>query len=286
MTSVERIIHYSSNIEQEAPYELDSDPIPSQWPSQGHVQFNSLSARYRDDLDPVLNSIQLEIKPGTKIGVVGRTGSGKSTLLISLFRFIEASEGNITIDGVDISQIGLKTLRKSLLIIPQIPILFSGTIRYNLDPFNEFQDHEIWKALDRVHMKEKIQQIGLSGNVTENGSNFSIGERQLLSLCRCILRRAKIIIFDESTAFVDHNSDEIVQKVIREEFKESTIITVAHRLDTIIDSDMVAFMQDGEIIEIGSPKELLSQHDSNFSKLVNETGKNYSAHLKKKANDN
>lgn len=203
--------------------------------------------------------------------------------MISLFRFLEANDGKIKIDGLDISKIGLRALRRSLLIIPQQPVLFSGSIRYNLDPFDEFEDYEIWNALERVHMKEKIQQLQLSHLVTENGSNFSIGERQLLSLSRCILRKAKIIIFDESTAYVDHNSDALVQNVIREEFKDSTIITVAHRLDTIIDSDCIVFMKEGQIVETGSPKQLLLEESTQFSMLVRETGKQYSDHLRKQA---
>ncbi|EFC45530.1 abc transporter C family protein, partial [Naegleria gruberi] len=283
MTCVERIVYYAQSIPQEAAYDKEGDPTTREWPTKGHIQLDQLSVRYRDDLDPVLKNLDLDIKAGTKVGVVGRTGSGKSTLLISLFRFLEANEGSISIDGLDISNIGLRTLRKALLIIPQQPVLFSGSIRYNLDPFDEFEDYEIWNALERVHMKEKIQPLQLSFTVTENGSNFSIGERQLLSLSRCILRKANIIIFDESTAFVDHNSDELVQKVVREEFKDSTIITVAHRLDTIIDSDCIVFMKEGEIIETGSPKELLLDERSNFSSLVRETGKQYSDHLKNKA---
>ncbi|KAG2378904.1 hypothetical protein C9374_008052 [Naegleria lovaniensis] len=281
MTSVERILHYCHGIDREAPTELENDPIPTQWPTQGHVKIENMSVKYRDDLDPVLKSISLDIQPGTKLGLVGRTGSGKSSLLITLFRFIEPFQGSITVDGLNISQIGLKTLRKSLLIIPQQPVLFSGTLRYNLDIFNEFEDYEIWNALERVQLKSKVSQFSLQLNeiVSENGSNFSIGERQLLSLCRCILRKAKIIIFDESTAFVDHKSDALVQKIIREEFKDSTIITVAHRLDTIIDSDAIAVMRNGEIIEYGKPTELLENPQSQFTKLVNETGHKYASHL-------
>nr|CAG4708823.1 unnamed protein product [Naegleria fowleri] len=292
LTSVERILHYCHGIEREAPELLEGDPISTQWPTQGHVKIQNLSVKYRNDLDPVLKSISLDIRPGTKLGLVGRIhihnnlgcnelGSGKSSLLITLFRFLETFQGSIWIDGVDISQMGLKTLRKSLLIIPQQPVLFSGTLRYNLDIFNEFEDYEIWNALERVQLKEKVKQFSLQLNeiVSENGSNFSIGERQLLSLCRCILRKAKIIIFDESTAFVDHKSDALVQKIIREEFKDSTIITVAHRLDTIIDSDAIAVMRNGEIIEHGTPTELLENPQSHFSKLVSETGHNYASHL-------
>ncbi|EFC39720.1 predicted protein [Naegleria gruberi] len=285
MTSVERIVHYCNNIDSEAPTEQEDDPSPEEWPSEGRIEATNFSVRYRSDLDPVLKSINFTIDPGTKVGIVGRSGSGKSSLLISLFRFLEADSGNIKIDGYNISDIGLKRLRQSLLIIPQQPVLFTGTIRYNLDIFNEFTDKEIWSALERVHLKNKIRSMEkkLDEPVTENGGNFSIGERQLVSLARCILRKAKIIIFDESTAFVDHQADALVQKIVREEFKHATIITVAHRLDTIIDSDKIIVMEFGEILEVGSPKELLKQEDSNFYKLVKETGKNYSSFLKQQA---
>ncbi|KAL9658235.1 hypothetical protein ABK040_012494 [Willaertia magna] len=286
MTSVERILYYSNEIEQEAPTHLNTEFENNElkeWPKYGNLIIKNLTVKYRNDLDPILKNINLTIHHGEKIAIVGRTGSGKSSLLLTLFRFIEPlNNHSILIDDIDIQSIGLNKLRRALTIIPQQPILFSNTIRYNIDPFNEFEDFEIWNALERVHLKEKIKEMKdqLSEQVLEDGKNFSIGECQLLTLCRCILRKSKIIIFDEATAYVDSKSDELVQRTIREEFKDSTIIMVAHRLDTIIDADRIVVLDSGELVEIGKPMELLKNENGYFYKLVNETGKNYSLYLR------
>jgi ABC-type multidrug transport system fused ATPase/permease subunit len=308
LTSCERIIHYGQEIPIEPPvvpdpslvteYYSNNQPVndeilqhaiipPSEWPQFGSITFQNVSVSYRPGVDrPVLNNIQLIIQPGEKIGIVGRTGAGKSTMLLTLFRFLECSQGNIMIDDFDIARVPLQELRKRLTIIPQSPVLFSGTIRSNIDVFDEFQDHEIWSCLERVHMKDKISNLekGLMEPVLEQGSNFSIGEQALISLSRSLLHKKKIIVFDEATAHVDHNSDQLIQQTIREEFSDCTTLTIAHRLDTIIDSDRVIVLDRGEVVEDGTPKELLENENSLFYKLVNENGEEYYKRLKEMAN--
>jgi ATP-binding cassette subfamily C (CFTR/MRP) protein 1 len=243
--------------------------------------------RYRANLPLVLKGLDIRIPSTSKIGVVGRTGAGKSTLMVSLLRLVELSSGSITIDGVDISQIGLKLLRSKIAVIPQDPVLFSGTVRTNLDPFNEFQDDRLNEVLQRVGLMsmERIpsnHSLGsLSGqgqsmsmaikslhnDVLEAGSNFSVGQRQLLVIARALLRDAKIVIMDEATASVDADTDARIQRVMRTEFKESTCLTVAHRINTILDSDYILVMDDGRAEEFDTPDFLL-QKGGLFKDLV------------------
>ncbi|KAM6186730.1 ATP-binding cassette sub-family C member 2 [Rhynchocyon petersi] len=257
IVAVERINEYI-NVENEAPWVTDKRP-PAGWPSKGDIQFNNYQVRYRPELDLVLKGITCNIKSMEKIGVVGRTGAGKSSLTNCLFRILEAAGGQIIIDGVDIASIGLHDLREKLTIIPQDPVLFSGSLRMNLDPFNNYSDEEIWKALELAHLKSFVSglQMGLSHEVTEAGDNLSIGQRQLLCLGRALLRKSKILIMDEATAAVDLETDHLIQTTIQNEFSHCTVITIAHRLHTIMDSDKVMVLDNGEIVEYGSPEELL-----------------------------
>ncbi|XP_006157433.1 canalicular multispecific organic anion transporter 1 [Tupaia chinensis] len=258
IVAVERINEYIK-VENEAPWVTDKRP-PAGWPSKGEIQFSNYQVRYRPELDLVLKGITCDIKSTEKIGVVGRTGAGKSSLTNCLFRILEAAGGQITIDGVDIASIGLHDLRGKLTIIPQDPILFSGSLRMNLDPFNNYSDEEIWKALELAHLKSFVasQPLGLSHEVTEAGDNLSIGQRQLLCLGRALLRKSKILVLDEATAAVDLETDQLIQTTIRSEFSQCTVITIAHRLHTIMDSDRVMVLDNGRIIEYGSPDELLA----------------------------
>ncbi|KAL1787419.1 canalicular multispecific organic anion transporter 1 [Sigmodon hispidus] len=259
IVAVERINEYI-HVENEAPWVTDKRP-PADWPSKGEVQFNSYQVRYRPELDLVLRGITCHIKSTEKVGVVGRTGAGKSSLTNCLFRILESAGGQIIIDGVDIASIGLHDLRGKLTIIPQDPVLFSGSLRMNLDPFNKYSDEEIWKALELAHLKSFVEglQLRLYHEVTEGGDNLSIGQRQLLCLGRALLRKSKILVLDEATAAVDLGTDNLIQTTIRNEFSHCTVITIAHRLHTIMDSDKIIVLDSGKIVEYGSPEELLSK---------------------------
>uniref|UniRef100_H0VI28 ATP binding cassette subfamily C member 2 n=1 Tax=Cavia porcellus TaxID=10141 RepID=H0VI28_CAVPO len=259
IVAVERINEYI-NVETEAPWVTDKRP-PTDWPSKGEIQFSNYQVRYRPELDLVLKGITCNVKSTEKVGVVGRTGAGKSSLTNCLFRILESAGGQIIIDGVDIASIGLHDLREKLTIIPQDPVLFSGSLRMNLDPFNKYSDEEIWKALELAHLKSFVAglQLGLSHEVTEAGENLSIGQRQLLCLGRALLRKSKILVLDEATAAVDLETDQLIQQTIRSEFSHCTVITIAHRLHTIMDSDKIMVLDNGNIVEYGSPEELLEK---------------------------
>ncbi|XP_049501524.1 ATP-binding cassette sub-family C member 2 [Panthera uncia] len=271
IVAVERINEYIK-VENEAPWVTDKRPPPG-WPSKGEIQFNNYQLRYRPELDLILKGITCDIKSMEKVGVVGRTGAGKSSLTNALFRILEAAGGQIIIDGVDIASIGLHDLREKLTIIPQDPILFSGSLRMNLDPFNNHSDEEIWKALELAHLKSFVAglQLGLSHKVTEAGDNLSIGQRQLLCLARALLRKSKILIMDEATAAVDIETDHLIQTTIQKEFSHCTTITIAHRLHTIMDSDKIMVLDNGKIVEYGTPNELL-KNSGPFCLMAKEAG--------------
>ncbi|XP_026544378.1 multidrug resistance-associated protein 5 isoform X3 [Notechis scutatus] len=265
-TSVERIDHYIKTLSLEAPARIKNKaPLPD-WPHEGEIRFENAEMRYRENLPLVLKKVCFTIKPKEKIGIVGRTGSGKSSLGMALFRLVELSGGCIKIDGVKISDIGLADLRSKLSIIPQEPVLFSGTVRSNLDPFTQYSEEQIWEALERTHMKDCISQLPmkLESEVMENGENFSVGERQLLCIARALLRRCKILILDEATAAMDTETDLLIQETIREAFADCTMLTIAHRLHTVLGSDRIMVLMQGQVVEFDTPAALLSNDNSRF----------------------
>ncbi|KAI2496853.1 ABC transporter [Fragilaria crotonensis] len=277
MNSVERVLFYSNNIAAEAPSEVpENDPPQGSWPTNGEIEIKHASMRYRDG-PMVLKDLSLSIAGGEKIGVVGRTGSGKSSLMIVLFRIseLEADGGQILIDGVDVGKIGTTTLRLNLSIIPQDPVMFSNTIRYNLDPFRTASEEELWNVLKKVQMAEVIAVLpkGLEEMVSEGGENFSQGQRQLLCIARSLLRKPKILIMDEATASIDNTTDGLIQSMIRENFADATILTIAHRLNTIMDSDRVLVLDQGTIVEFDTPKALLEKKNGIFRALVDQSDK-------------
>ncbi|KAK6940597.1 ABC transporter type 1, transmembrane domain [Dillenia turbinata] len=269
--SIERI-HQYCQIPGEAPPVIEDSRPPPSWPENGAIDLIDLKVRYKENLPLVLHSVTCYFPGGKKIGIVGRTGSGKSTLIQALFRMIEPAEGKIIIDNIDITSIGLHDLRSRLSIIPQDPTLFEGTIRGNLDPLEEHSDQEIWQALDKSQLGSVVRQKEqkLDTPVLENGDNWSVGQRQLVALGRALLKQAKILVLDEATASVDTATDNLIQKIIRIEFKECTVCTIAHRLPTIRDSDLVLFLSDGRVAEFDSPTRLLEDKSSMFYQLVSE----------------
>ncbi|KAL3687429.1 hypothetical protein R1sor_013738 [Riccia sorocarpa] len=271
MIAVERIKQFTS-LEQEAPYVIEESRPPAQWPAEGFIELRNLQVRYNPHSPLVLHGLTCRIEGGQKLGVVGRTGSGKSTLIQTLFRLVEPTGGNILIDGLDISRIGLHDLRSRLSVIPQDPTLFEGTMRFNLDPLEQYSDTEIWEALDKCQLGDIVRasNMKLDLPVTENGENWSVGQRQLLCLGRALLKRTRILVLDEATASVDSTTDGLIQNTIRTEFGHCTVITVAHRIPSVVDSDRVLVLSDGKIAEYDAPAHLLQDHSSFFYKLVSE----------------
>ncbi|ONH69219.1 Oligomycin resistance ATP-dependent permease YOR1 [Cyberlindnera fabianii] len=262
MNSVERIMHYATGLDQEASYKTDDAPLVD-WPSKGEIKFKKASLRYRDGLPLILKNLSFEVGEFEKIGICGRTGAGKSSLMTALFRISELESGSIEIDGVDISKIGLFNLRSKMSIIPQDPVLFKGTIRHNLDPFDEKTDDELWDALERADLSsrdgEKDSKFHLDAVVEDEGGNYSLGERQLIALTRALVRHSKILVMDEATSSVDYETDALVQKTIAREFKDCTILCIAHRLKTILKYDRVLVMEKGELEEFGAPYHLFNK---------------------------
>ncbi|KAK9468102.1 P-loop containing nucleoside triphosphate hydrolase protein [Lipomyces arxii] len=284
LNSVERVKEYL-NLESEAPEVVENNRPSASWPESGAIEVQELSLRYAPTLPKVISKITFTIQPKWKVGIVGRTGAGKSTIASAFFRFLEAETGKILIDGVDISKIGLFDLRSALTIIPQDPTLFTGTIRSNLDPFSLYSDEDIFKALRRVKLIDYVPQRdsdtsnelsntfhNLSSLVTENGGNFSQGQRQLLCLARSLLKSPRVIILDEATASIDYETDAQLQLTIREEFSESTILTIAHRLRSIIDYDMILVLDSGEVKEYNKPHILLQDPKSMFRSMCESSG--------------
>ncbi|KAH9747859.1 ABC transporter C family member 2 [Citrus sinensis] len=279
LNAVERVGTYI-DLPSEAPGMVESNRPPPAWPSSGSIKFEDVVLRYRPELPPVLHGLSFTVSPSEKVGIVGRTGAGKSSMLNALFRIVELERGKISIDGCDVSKFGLTDLRKVLSIIPQSPVLFSGTVRFNLDPFNEHTDADLWEALERAHLKDVIRKnsFGLAAEVSEGGENFSVGQRQLLSLARALLRRSKILVLDEATAAVDVRTDALIQRTIREEFKSCSMLIIAHRLNTIIDCDRILVLDAGQVqtflqvLEHDTPEALLLREDSAFSRMVQSTG--------------
>jgi ABC-type multidrug transport system fused ATPase/permease subunit len=292
MNSTERIIEYSE-IETET---QGGEEVPASWPSQGRMEVENLVISYAPDLPPVLKGLNFEIKPKERIGIVGRTGAGKSSLTLAIFRFLEATEGTIFIDGIDISKIKLHDLRSRIAIIPQDPVLFSGTIRTNLDPFDDRSDSELKDALERVHLvatsgtntngattpstnnptgtaRNFNPFTSLTSPISEGGQNLSQGQRQLLCLARAIVSRPKIMLLDEATSAVDKTTDALIQHSIRAEFGDSTtLIVIAHRLSTIVDFDRILVLDEGAVVEYDSPRRLLAREGGVFRGMVESSG--------------
>lgn len=259
MNNTERIHHYGTQLEQEAPEIIGE--VPASWPQAGEIIFDHVQLRYRAGLPLVLKDVSVHIKGGERLGVVGRTGAGKSSIMQALFRLVELSGGSVTIDGINISTIGLHDLRSRLAIIPQDPTLFRGTVRSNLDPFNEHTDAALWEALRQAHLSGGEGGgggVGLETAVEEEGMNFSLGQRQLMALARALVRDAKIIVCDEATSSVDFATDQKVQATM-EAFKGKTLLCIAHRLKTIIGYDRICVMDQGRVAELGTPLELFDQ---------------------------
>ncbi|KAK1940463.1 ABC transporter C family member 2 [Phytophthora citrophthora] len=269
MTSVERLLHFRQIPQEEN--SLDCIPIDSAvWPSQGAIKFDNLCLKYRPELPLVLRGVSMDVRGGEKVGICGRTGAGKSSLMIALFRICEFHSGSVSIDGLDISQLKLHELRRSLAIIPQDPVLFSGPLRENLDPFGEYSDAEIWTVLQQVHMSDSLAKwgAGLDFQVSECGDNLSVGQRQLVCIGRALLKNSKIVVLDEATANVDTTTDALIQNTIRETFADKTVLIIAHRINTIMHCNKIAVMDAGQVAEFGAPAELLAQPESIFASLA------------------
>ncbi|KAF8507555.1 multidrug resistance-associated ABC transporter [Gautieria morchelliformis] len=294
LVAVERVKEFSE-LRREPPEFIEPRP-PTSWPSQGECVVEDLCIRYAHDLPDVLHNLTFTLHPGERVGILGRTGCGKSTLALSFFRFVEASRGRVIIDGLDISKLGLTDLRSRLTIIPQDPTILSGTLRSTLDVFEEYEDAEIFEALQRVHLippsdapEEELGAVNanvfrnLDSPVSEEGDNFSTGEKQLICMARAILKRAKVLVMDEATASVDYATDELIGRTIRHEFAGSTIMTIAHRLRTVVDYNRVMLLDEGRIVEFDSPAMLLSDPNSQFYSLCKATGQTEFSMLRRMA---
>ncbi|CAM1323224.1 Sur (predicted) [Pycnogonum litorale] len=271
MNAVERIDNYSNLPEERyIPEKSVESMLKSSWPESGSIRFERVSLRYAVSLDRVLSNVSFEVHAGEKVGICGRTGSGKSSLTLGLFRMIDIAEGSIFVDDVDVTSVPLRMLRSRLSIIPQDAVLFSGTIRENIDPDSMHSDEELWEALKRSQLRETIAVLPgkLDAEVSEEGGNFSLGQRQLFCLCRAILRKSKILVMDEATASLDDNTDQIVQKVVASVFADCTVLTIAHRTSTILNYDKIIVLDSGEIAEYGTPTNLLLNSNGIFASLV------------------
>jgi ATP-binding cassette subfamily C (CFTR/MRP) protein 4 len=281
MISVERMDEFG-NLPPEAPLEMEFDNECREWPKEPSISVSNLTVRYRPKLPPALSGVSFHIGSGKRVGVVGRTGSGKSSLVQALFRLLEAEKGSIVIGGVDVSKLGLHKLRQNISVIPQSPVLFGGTsVRFNLDPVDAYTDDEIRDALRDVQMLHVIEEFpeGILSIVDESGSNFSVGQRQLLCLARAILSKSKILVLDEASANIDRRTDALLQATVTTSFKGATILTVAHRLETIIDHDAVLVLGGGKVLEFGVPSELLKM-DGHFAGMVASTGHQHADFLR------
>jgi ABC-type multidrug transport system fused ATPase/permease subunit len=262
-----------THIVQEADGKLENDDFlkKNNFPQKGKIEFVDYSVKYRPDTKVVLKNLNFVIKPGEKIGIVGRTGSGKSTLCLCLFRIIEADKGKILIDDVNISNIGLSLLRDIITVIPQDPTLLEGTLRENLDPSGKHDDESMIQYMKIIGMDYIIKHNGLDFKIKENGDNLSSGEKQLICLARAMLRKSKIITMDEATSSIDYDTENLIQNAILTTLKDSTVITIAHRLKTILDYDRIFVFENGQLIEQGTPKELIENKNGHFYSLYTQS---------------
>uniref|UniRef100_A0A673GYT1 ABC-type glutathione-S-conjugate transporter n=1 Tax=Sinocyclocheilus rhinocerous TaxID=307959 RepID=A0A673GYT1_9TELE len=272
IVSVERVKEYAETT-KEAPWAIEDSPLPSDWPKSGSIGFQEYGLQYRRGLDWALKEISLSVNEREKVGIVGRTGAGKSSLALGIFRILEAAKGKIFIDGINIAEIGLHELRSRITIIPQDPVLFSGSLRMNLDPFDGYTDEEVWRALELARLKNFVSGLPdkLNHECSEGGENLSLGQRQLVCLARALLRKTKILVLDEATAAVDLETDNLIQSTIRTQFEDCTVLTIAHRLNTIMDYTRVIVMDRGHITEMDSPTNLISQRGQ-FYQMCREAG--------------
>ncbi|XP_076444665.1 multidrug resistance-associated protein 1-like [Babylonia areolata] len=272
IVSLERIAKYTT-VQSEADWVSSQHPKPD-WPRQGHIRFQGYSTRYRPGLDLVLHDLTCDIKAGEKVGIVGRTGAGKSSLTLALFRLIEAASGHVVIDDVDIASLGLHDVRNKLNILPQDPVIFDGTLRMNLDPFEQHSDQQVWTVLDQAHLKAYVAALPdrLQHLCGEGGENLSVGQRQLVCLARALLRKTKILVLDEATAAVDLETDDLIQTTIRQAFQDCTVLTIAHRINTVMDYDRILVLDNGRMIEFDSPTTLLQDSSSSFYSMAKDAG--------------
>ncbi|KAK3745607.1 hypothetical protein QZH41_003625 [Actinostola sp. cb2023] len=268
MISVERVKRYTT-LSAEPGYKRQGKP-PQDWPDQGALSLQGVSMVYLDGGACVLKDITFDVKPKKKVGIAGRTGAGKSSLVAALFRMPDP-QGHVVIDSFDLGTLNVQAARRSMAVISQNPVLFNGTLKHNLDPFHRFTEEQIWKALTEVQMKTKVSKLDglLEYHIGENGSGFSVGETQLLCFARALLQRCKILVLDEATANVDYNTDQLIQQVIREKFWNCTVLTIAHRLNTIMDYDRVLVLDRGHVVEYDSPTILAAKCDGVFAQLLN-----------------
>jgi ABC-type multidrug transport system fused ATPase/permease subunit len=251
---------------QEAAEELERDKEMREWPAEGALELRDISLRYRPNTETVLKGISVSIRARERVGIAGRTGSGKSSLTLALFRIVELQRGHILIDGVDIQTLGLHTVRRAMTMIPQDPVLFQGSLRYNLDPCDLYSESEV-----RAVMQDVGLDFDINKEVKEGGTNFSVGERQLMCIARSGLAHPKILVLDEATSAIDHHTDSLIQQYVRTKFS-CTILTIAHRLHTILDSDRVMVLEHGRLVEFDSPKNLLADKESSFCQLAKSLG--------------
>jgi len=285
-TSVERLLFFRE-IEREddggkllsdlvsVTHNVGSDSTPS-WPSRGTIRFEGLCLRYRPELPLVLKGVDMDVAAGEKVGICGRTGAGKSSLMVALFRICDFDSGRVLIDDVDIASINLRELRRSLAIIPQDPVLFSGPLRENLDPFHEYSDERMWAVLQQVHMAESLRRwgAGLDFEVAEGGDNLSVGQRQLICIGRALLKDSKVVVLDEATANVDTATDALIQQTIQQTFAAKTVLVIAHRINTMLHCDRIVVMAAGRVAEFASPSELLARPQSMFAALAKRSASN------------
>lgn len=274
LLSVESVLQYFNN-EREASWQTQSHhKLEHSWPSEGMIEFVNYSCRYRPGLDLAIRGMNLKILAAAKVGIVGRTGAGKSTIASAVLRLVEASEGVILIDDLDIKPIGLHDLRTRITIIPQDSLLMSGTVRWNLDPTSRSSDEEIWHCLQVAHLHDVVSKLPqqLDHTVSEGGNNFSSGQKQLFCLARALLRKSKIVIMDEAMSAVDEVTERLVLEILRREFRQCTVITIAHRLKTILNCDQIIVMDNGRVAETGTPSDLMMLENSMFRSLVQTAG--------------